>query len=116
MISWVVPLARFPNTYNGQPLGVLALAAQKNYLSLYLLGLYGDSRHRRWFESAYRATGKRLDMGKSCLRFRSPDDLPLDVVGQAIGRVGVDALIAMHEAAHGGRRRRAGARSKARAS
>jgi hypothetical protein len=106
MISWIVPLTRFPKTYNGQPLAVASLAAQKNYLSLYLLGLYGDAGHRRWFEAAYRATGKRLDMGKSCLRFGSPDDLPLRVVGQAIARVGVDALIDMHEAAHGARGKR----------
>jgi hypothetical protein len=106
MISYVVPLKRFPQTYNGQPLTVLSLAAQKNYMSLYLLGLYGDAAHRRWFESAYRAAGKRLDMGKSCLRFRSLADLALDVVGQAIARVGVDAVIDMHEATHGARRKR----------
>jgi hypothetical protein len=112
MISYVVPLARFPRTYNGQPLAALSLAVQKNYLALYLLGLYGDGEQRRWFEAAYRATGKRLDMGKSCLRFRSPDDLPLEVVGQAIARVGVDALIALHEAAHGARRRSARRRGR----
>ena len=100
MISYIVPRARFPETYNGQPLAVLSLASQKNHLSLYLLGLYGDSKLRRWFESATRAAGKRLDMGRSCLRFNSPDDLALDVVGEAVARVDVAALIAMREAAH----------------
>jgi hypothetical protein len=105
MISYIVPRARFTETYNGQPLVVLSLASQKNHLSLYLLGLYGDRKLRRWFESATRAAGKRLDMGKSCLRFKSPDDLALDVIGAAVARVDVDALIAMHEAAHGKRAR-----------
>ena len=106
MIGTSSPGRVFLETYNGQPLAVVSLASQKHYLSLYLLGLYGDSKLRRWFESAYQATGKRLDMGKSCLRFRSPDDLALDVIGAAVARVDVDALVAMHEAAHSAARAR----------
>jgi len=101
MISWVVPLTKYPDTYNGQPLVVLSLASQKQYISLYLLGLYGSPELRAWFEKAYAKSGKKLDMGKSCLRLRALDDLALDVVLEAAGKVGVDALIAMAEAAHG---------------
>lgn len=97
MIGYCIPLARYPKTYNGQPLSFAALASQKGYMSLYLTCVYGDPAMREWFESAYRAAGKRLDMGKSCIRFKSLDDLPLDVVGQAIARVPVDAFVAQYE-------------------
>ena len=99
MISYVVPLARFPSTYNGQPLVTASLANQKRHMALYLLGVYGDEAARGWFDERWAATGKPLDMGKSCLRFRSLDDLALDVVGEAIGRTSVDDLIAIHERA-----------------
>jgi hypothetical protein len=103
MINYVVSLARFPNTYNGQPLSVLALASQKQHMAVYFMGLYGDPKLRAWFERAYAASGKRLDMGRSCLRFKRLDDLALDVVADAAGKVSVDAMIAQHEAAHGSR-------------
>jgi len=104
MISYQVPLADFPDSYNGQPLGVLAIANQKNHISLYLMGVYADEDERRWFEEAWRATGKRLDMGKSCVRFRDLDGVPLEVVGEAVRRVPPDRIIAAHEAAHPRRR------------
>lgn len=100
MISWIIPLTRFPDTYNKQPLAVLSLASQKQYMSLYLLGLYGDPKLRKWFEQAHAKTGKKLDMGKSCLRFKALPDLALDLVLEAVGKVDADALIALHEAAH----------------
>ncbi|HTU59349.1 MAG TPA: DUF1801 domain-containing protein [Polyangiales bacterium] len=87
MISYVVPLARFPKTYNGQPLAVLAIASQKQYMALHLLGLYGRDELRTWFERAYAKSGKKLDMGKACLRFKHLDDLALDVVREALGKV-----------------------------
>jgi hypothetical protein len=99
MISYVVPLDRFPRTYNGQPLVTASLANQKRHMALYLLGIYGDEAARGWFDERWAATGKPLDMGKSCLRFRSLDELALDVVGEAIGRTSVDDLIAIHERA-----------------
>jgi Domain of unknown function (DU1801) len=99
MISYVVPLDRFPSAYNGQPLVTASLANQKRHMALYLLGIYGDEAARAWLDERWAATGKPLDMGKSCLRFRSLDDLALDVVGEAIGRTSVDDLIAIHERA-----------------
>jgi hypothetical protein len=100
MISYVVPLPRYPDTYNGQPLTVASLANQKRHMAVYLLGVYGDERHRAWLEEQWAATGKKLDMGKSCLRFRRLDDLALDVLGDAIARTSVDDLIDQHERAH----------------
>lgn len=99
MISYEVPLKKYPNTYNGQPLLYAALASQKNYMSLYLMGIYGDESLRVEFEEAYRATGKRLDIGKSCLRFKKLDDLPLDVVADAVGEVSIEEFISMHDQA-----------------
>ena len=101
MISYIVPLERYPKTYNRQALQYAALASQKNYVSLYLMNVYGDQETERWFLDRYKASGKRLDMGKSCVRFKSVDDLPLDLVGEAIARTPVDAYIAVYETARG---------------
>lgn len=101
MICWSIPLARFPDTYNGQPLGYVALAAQKNYYALYL-PTYMDPEASAAFGRAFAAAGHRMDMGKSCLRFRTIDDLPLDVVGREIGRMPPDAYIALYERARAG--------------
>jgi hypothetical protein len=97
MISYTVPLERYPDTYNGEALMYAALANQKNYMSVYLMCIYGDADLTNWFQDAYRATGKRLDMGKSCVRFRRLEDLPLELVGQAIARVDPGEYIKMYE-------------------
>jgi hypothetical protein len=97
MISWHIPLPRYPDTYNGHPLGTAALASQKRYVSLYLFGIYADPDGAEWFRQAWTAAGHRLDMGRSCVRFRRLDDVPLDAVGEAIARTSVDALIARYE-------------------
>jgi hypothetical protein len=104
MISYYVPLERYPDTYNGQALCIAGLASQKNHMAVYLMSVYGHAETRRWFQAAYRASGKKLDMGKSCLRFRSLDDLALSVVGEAIRRVSVDAYIAEYEKSRRGQR------------
>ena len=96
-IAWVVPLSRYPETYNGQPLMYAALAAHKNSYSLYLMGVYGDAALEKWWRDAYAKAGRKLDMGKSCVRFKSLDALPLDVVGECIARVPVDAFIDRYE-------------------
>jgi hypothetical protein len=106
MIAFVVPTSRYPDTYNGQPLAVIALASQKNYMSLYLSGVYGSRELREWFEAAFVETGKKLDMGKSCVRFKRLDDLPLEVIGEAVSRVSVDGFVAMSEAIHGAPKRK----------
>jgi Domain of unknown function (DU1801) len=97
MLEYRVPLERYPETYNGKPLSYVALANQKNHMSLYLMGVYGDSGEESWFQREYRASGKKLDMGKSCVRFKRLEDLPLKLVGEAVARTGVDDYIAMYE-------------------
>ena len=105
MIGYYVPLERFPDTYNGQPLGMAGLASQKNHMSLYLNSVYGDRGTEEWFRDRYAASGKRLDMGKSCVRFRRLDDLPLDVIGETIARVDLDRFLGHYAAARGSSRR-----------
>jgi hypothetical protein len=104
MITYQVPLARYPHTYNGQPLAYAALASQKNHMAVYLTGIYADDAIRERFEAAYRATGKRYDVGKSCVRFRKLDDLPLDLIGESIALCGVDEFVALAEKAHPARK------------
>jgi hypothetical protein len=70
-------------------------------MALYLMSVYGSSALNKWFVDAYKKTGKKLDMGKACIRFKTLDALPLDVVGEAARKVTVDAWIAVHEATHG---------------
>ena len=99
MIGWGVPLARYPDTYNGQPLGLAALAAQKNGYSLYLMGCYMLPEQQARLEAAYRQAGKKLDMGKSCLRFKSLDALLLDEVAALVEATPMDDFIARYEQA-----------------
>jgi Domain of unknown function (DU1801) len=106
MLAWYVPLERYPNTYNGSPIGIAGLAAQKRYHALYLMSVYGDVPTETWFKAAFKKAGKKLDMGKSCVRFKKLDDLPLDVIGEAIARLPVETLIARHDAVHGGSKRK----------
>ena len=101
MIGYYIPLERYPVTYNGQPLGVAALASQKRHLSLYLMGICGDDGESSWFRKRWAQTGKKLDMGKSCVRFRRLHDLALDVIAEAIARTSVDDFIAAYERGRG---------------
>jgi hypothetical protein len=101
MIGYSIPLERYPDTYNGQPLGYAALANQKRHMSLYLMGVYGNDEVERWFKIRYAESGKKLDMGKACLRFKRLDDLPLDLIGETIARTSVERYIAGYEAARG---------------
>jgi hypothetical protein len=115
MIGWCVPLSRYPNTYNKQPLALAGLAAQKQYNALYLMTVYSDLPTDKWFRAAFAAAGKKLDMGKSCVRFKTADDLPLDLIGEVIAKFGVDDYIARVEAVMGSARktRAAGAKKPA---
>jgi hypothetical protein len=113
MITYHVPLEVFPDTYNRQPLCVAALASQKSYMSAYLMACV-DPATERWFQAAYAATGKKLDMGKSCLRFKRVEDVALDVVGAMIARVTPRELIARHEEVHGDKKKPAARKPAAR--
>jgi len=100
MITYAIPLKSYPNTYNNQPLCYAALASQKNHMAVYLTNVYGDKPTERWFRQSYKAAGKRLDMGKSCVRFRKLEDLPLDVISKAVSRTSVKAYIRHYEKYH----------------
>jgi hypothetical protein len=109
MIGWSVPHSRYPAGYHcdpKQPLPYAGLASQKNYMSLYIcppsMSDEGDSEVQAeddWFRSAWAKTGKKLDMGKSCIRFRKLEDLALDVIAESFRRMTAERFIAQYEAA-----------------
>jgi uncharacterized protein YdhG (YjbR/CyaY superfamily) len=99
IISYQVPLKTLPDTYNGQPLCYAALAAQKNHNALYLMCAYGDAKQRAKLEQAFKTAGKKLDMGKACVRFKSAEDLPLPAIGKLIAAVPPAKYMATYEAA-----------------
>jgi uncharacterized protein YdhG (YjbR/CyaY superfamily) len=94
MITYEVPLDIEPDTYNGKPLMYAALASQKHHMAVYLTAVYSDEDSARSFKDAYLATGKPLDMGKSCVRFTRIEDLPLDLLGETIGATPIDEFVA----------------------
>ena len=102
ILGYYVPHSNYPSGYHcdpKQPLPYAALASQKNYMSVYMTCVYGDPEHQAWFRTAWAKTGKKLDMGKSCVRFKRLEDLPLKLIGQAIKRVPVKKFIAFYESA-----------------
>jgi Domain of unknown function (DU1801) len=102
MIGYYVPHRVYPAGYHcdpKQPLPFAGLASQKNYMSLYLMCVYGNSNHAKWFQEAWGKTGKKLDMGKSCVRFKKLEDLPLGVIGEAVKRVTAKKYIEYCESA-----------------
>lgn len=102
MIGWYVPHSVFPSGYHcdpKQPLPFAGLASQKNHIGVYLFCLYVNEEHLAWFREAYAQTGKRLDMGKSCLRFKKLEDFALEVVVESIAKVSVDEFVA-HYTSH----------------
>lgn len=95
--TYQVPLAKYPDTYNKRPLMFAALAAQKNFYALYLTGCSGDPKQRAALEAAFAKAGKKLDAGKSCIRFQSLGDLPLPALGKIIAKIPPAALIGRYE-------------------
>src|SRR5204863_5062174 len=90
MIGYYVPHRVYPAGYHcdpKQPLPFAGLASQKAYMSLYLMCMYGATEHQKWFRQAWAKAGKKLNMGKACIRFKTVDDLALGVIGAAIRRV-----------------------------
>lgn len=99
MISYQVPLVTYPDTYNGQPLMFAALASQKNYMALYLTNVYAVPENEAKFKAAYEKSGKKLDMGKSCIRFKKLEDLELDAIMSIIASTPVKEFIGYAEQA-----------------
>jgi uncharacterized protein YdhG (YjbR/CyaY superfamily) len=108
MITYQVPLETYPDTYNGKPLMYAALASQKKHMAVYLSGIYTDDEARQAFEAKYKATGKRYDVGKSCVRFRKLEDLPLSLIGESIAALSVEAFIEVYEGARSGGKKKGG--------
>lgn len=94
MACWQVPLSVYPDTYNKKPLMYVALSSQKNYMALYLMSPYMFPGIREKFEADYKASGKKLDMGKGCVRFKKLENLPLGVMGKYIALIPMDKLVA----------------------
>jgi hypothetical protein len=104
MITWMVPLQAYPETYNGKPLAYVSLAAQKNYYALYLMGVYADSGEEARLREEWVARGTKLDMGRSCLRFKRLADLHEDLVAGVVAAVPMDEYVEKARAAHSTRR------------
>jgi hypothetical protein len=92
-IGWTITLSRYPDTYNKQPICYVALSSQKSYCSLYLMGAFCSTSQLEQLKAA----GKKLDMGKCCVHFESPDDLPLEAIGKLISAISSEKWIEMYE-------------------
>jgi len=102
MIGYVVPHSVYPPGYHcdpKQPLPFASLASQKNHMALYLMCMYSDPGFESWFRREWTESGKKLDMGKSCIRFKSLEDVPLPVIAKAIRKVPAKKFIAYYESA-----------------
>lgn len=119
MIGYFVPHAVYPAGYHcdpKQPLPFVGIGSQKSHVGLYFFCLYVDEALTAWFTSAWGATGKKLDMGKSCIRVKKLGDVPLEVIGELVRRAPVTAFVARYEASRGPRAGGAVKKAAARAS
>ena len=122
MIGYYVPHSLYSKGYHAdpkQPLPFANLGSQKNYMALYLMGVSGGgdddsaaSKHARWFRDEWAKTGKKLDMGKSCIRFKKAEDLPLELIGEAVKRVPAAKYIQACEAALLARGKKPGSKNR----
>ena len=99
MITWEIPLERYPDTYNKQPLAYAALAAQKNYNALYVNCAYTSAERLERLRAGFTEAGKKLDMGKSCIRFKRREDLADEAISAEIASTPPDEYIRIYEAA-----------------
>jgi hypothetical protein len=100
MISYFVPLSKYPKGYLDQsdvPLPYISLASQKKHMALYLMCFYGNENYRNWFDKEYKKSGKKRDVGKSCIRFKTLGDLPIDLIRAAVAKVPVKKFIEKYE-------------------
>ena len=97
MIGYEIPLERYPDTYNGRPLAYVSIAAQKSHYAFYLMGVYADSKEEKALRAAFEKAGKKLDLGKSCLRFKKLEDVVLPAVGRVVAGTTPVQYIALYE-------------------
>jgi hypothetical protein len=109
MIGYVVPHSIYPAGYHcdpQQPLPFVSLASQKNYMALYVMSIYTCAGEENWLRDQFKARGKKLDMGKCCIRFRKLEDLPLDVIAELMGRLSIEEYIKAYEAGRDRRKKK----------
>jgi uncharacterized protein YdhG (YjbR/CyaY superfamily) len=107
MMSWFVPLSTYPAGYGGNKkvaLPLISLASMKNYMALHMVCFYGQPELREWFMAQYAKSGRKLDMGQGCLRFKKLDDLALDVVEKTIAKLPVKEYVAGYQVMRGGKK------------
>lgn len=101
MMGWDVPLETYPQGYHctpGSPLPFLGMASQKNFVAFYHMGIYSDPELHDWFVAEYPKHSKRkLDMGKSCIRFKKMDDIPYDLIAELVQKMTPQQWIALYE-------------------
>jgi hypothetical protein len=101
MLGYVVPHAHYPKGYHcnpKQPLPFMNLAAQKNYISLYHMGLYDGEMLSIWFQTEWKKVSKqKLDMGKCCIRFKKPSEIPFELIARLAEKITVEQWIALYE-------------------
>ncbi|RXK47119.1 DUF1801 domain-containing protein [Aquirufa rosea] len=101
MIAYVVPLSIYPSGYHckkNEPLPFLSIASQKNFIAIYHMGLYSDESLLQWFQHEYpKYTNTRLDMGKSCIRFKKLDDIPYPLIEELVRKISVEDWIQCYE-------------------
>jgi hypothetical protein len=102
MVGYVVPHSLYPAGYHCDPklpLGFMSIASQKNFIAIYHMGIYSDPKLLEWFTTEYaKHVPGKLDMGKSCLRFKKPESIPFKFIGELASKVTVDEWIACYEA------------------
>src|SRR5690606_14230421 len=103
MIGWVIPHSIYPAGYHCDPklpLPFLSIASQKNFVAVYHMGVYSDEKILNWFTEEYAKTIKtKLDMGKSCIRFKKMDQIPFDLIGELASKITVNEWIQTYEKA-----------------
>lgn len=101
MITYVVPLSRYPNGYHvtkDQPLPFISLASQKSHIALYHMGIYGNKKLEDWFVEEYKKRmSTKLDMGKSCIRFKNIKTIPYDLIAELCRKMSVEEYIKIYE-------------------
>jgi Domain of unknown function (DU1801) len=101
MIGYVVPHSKYPAGYHCNPrlpLPFMNIASQKNFIAVYSMGIYGDPELLKWFTDAHaKASPKKLDMGKGCIRYKKPEDIPISLIGQLAAKITPDQWIALYE-------------------
>jgi uncharacterized protein YdhG (YjbR/CyaY superfamily) len=101
MMGWDVPHSIYPSGYHcnpKDPLPFMGLASQKNSINLYHMGIYADPKLLKWFQEAHaKASSKKLDMGKSCIRYKKPEDIPFELIGELASKMTVDDYIHLYE-------------------